>query len=296
MTDRVLVMYAGRQVETGHRRRRLLPPAPSLHPGPAGLAAPARPAAGRRAALPHQGPAAVADLPAAGLRVQPALPAAPSRACATSTARAARCGSRAPVGVSLRDRAVRRRAGDDRVSDLPGDRRTIRGRRTRSRPHTVEAPPRSRRSSSTRSSRRAPGSNPSSRSATWSRTSRSAAAFFGRAVGGVQAVSGVSFTVGRGQTLGVVGESGCGKSTMGRLRAPPDRGHLRLGAVRRRRTCSTKGGRAMKHVPPAGPDRVPGPVRLAQPAHDRAVRSSASRSTSHGWKKSDIERPGQGAA
>jgi oligopeptide/dipeptide ABC transporter ATP-binding protein len=38
-----------------------------------------------------------------------------------------------------------------------------------------------------------------------------------RVTGGVQAVSGISFTVGRGQTVGVVGESGCGKSTMGRL-------------------------------------------------------------------------------
>ena len=41
--------------------------------------------------------------------------------------------------------------------------------------------------------------------------------FFRKATGGVQAVSGISFTVGRGQTVGVVGESGCGKSTMGRL-------------------------------------------------------------------------------
>jgi oligopeptide/dipeptide ABC transporter ATP-binding protein len=38
-----------------------------------------------------------------------------------------------------------------------------------------------------------------------------------RVVGGVQAVTGISFSVGRGQTVGVVGESGCGKSTMGRL-------------------------------------------------------------------------------
>jgi oligopeptide/dipeptide ABC transporter ATP-binding protein len=38
-----------------------------------------------------------------------------------------------------------------------------------------------------------------------------------RVVGGVQAVSGVSFSVGKGQTLGLVGESGCGKSTTGRL-------------------------------------------------------------------------------
>ena len=33
----------------------------------------------------------------------------------------------------------------------------------------------------------------------------------------VQAVDGVSFSVLKGETLGVVGESGCGKSTTGRL-------------------------------------------------------------------------------
>ena len=33
----------------------------------------------------------------------------------------------------------------------------------------------------------------------------------------VQAVSDVSFTILEGETLGIVGESGCGKTTMGRL-------------------------------------------------------------------------------
>ena len=34
--------------------------------------------------------------------------------------------------------------------------------------------------------------------------------------GHIRAVDGVSFTVGQGQTLGLVGESGCGKSTTAR--------------------------------------------------------------------------------
>ncbi|MEO5729550.1 MAG: ATP-binding cassette domain-containing protein, partial [Byssovorax sp.] len=37
-----------------------------------------------------------------------------------------------------------------------------------------------------------------------------------RAVGTVKAVDGISFDVARGTTLGLVGESGCGKSTTGR--------------------------------------------------------------------------------
>ncbi|HHW40281.1 MAG TPA: dipeptide ABC transporter ATP-binding protein [Syntrophomonadaceae bacterium] len=40
---------------------------------------------------------------------------------------------------------------------------------------------------------------------------------FGRSISWLKAVDGVSFSMNRGETLGLVGESGCGKSTMGRL-------------------------------------------------------------------------------
>ena len=55
---------------------------------------------------------------------------------------------------------------------------------------------------------------------------------FRKQVGAVQAVDGISFDIYKGETLGLVGESGCGKSTAGRTilqLLPPTDGKVYFG-------------------------------------------------------------------
>jgi oligopeptide/dipeptide ABC transporter ATP-binding protein len=57
---------------------------------------------------------------------------------------------------------------------------------------------------------------------------------FGGVVSQVRAVDDVSFTIRKGETLGLVGESGCGKTTVGRLLLrllEPTAGQVRIGGV-----------------------------------------------------------------
>ncbi|MYR02421.1 dipeptide/oligopeptide/nickel ABC transporter ATP-binding protein, partial [Streptomyces sp. SID6139] len=70
---------------------------------------------------------------------------------------------------------------------------------------------------------------------------------FKKQIGAVRAVDGVDFTLGRGETLGIVGESGCGKSTVAKLLCNLER--PTAGSIRFKGEDITRlSGRALKAV------------------------------------------------
>ena len=90
---------------------------------------------------------------------------------------------------------------------------------------------------------------------------------FGLVSGHVRAVDGVDFQLEAGETLAIVGESGCGKSTVGRLvlrLIEPSAGQVRFEGEDLLALVRQRDARA----PPAHAGDLPGPLRLAQSAHD----------------------------
>ena len=85
----------------------------------------------------------------------------------------------------------------------------------------------------------------------------------------LHAVDGVSFDIERGQTLALVGESGCGKSTVARLLVglyEPTRGGVHFDGQDAHAAFKTAAG---PHAAPAHPDDLPGPVCQPEPALER---------------------------
>src|SRR5262249_9686326 len=152
--------------------------APSLHDGPAALgAAPRSAAAG--ATRSRRGTAARSDAAGWRMRLPAAVPFCGRALRRVATAAGGDRGDRASLGV-LPPRRARGRSGGRRVN-APATERPLLEVRGLAMHFPI-----------------------------------SEGIVVTRRVGDVKAVDGVDFTIGRGETLGLVGESGCGKTTTGR--------------------------------------------------------------------------------
>ena len=281
MTHDIAVMYAGRIVERAPTSGALRLAAASVHVGAAALDPAARHAA-RRAARPDRGPAAVADQPAR----RAARSTLAARTCATRTSASTRCSSRstAPTATTVACLLGRRR----RARELW--RRLAAGERDPQRARAAVADGRSTATTMQRPATR------SSRSATSSRSFPITGSYLARRrqLGAVHAVDGISFDVKRGETFGLVGETGCGKSTTARLLLrllEPTSGSIRSTARRSRRSSRARDQAAAAR----DADDLPGPVLVAEPAadgrldHQRAVRASTGSHKGEGDRKRAVQ-------
>ena len=192
VADSVAVMYAGRIVETRHRGRRLRQPGPPLHRRPDELRAPGR-GQGRPAPA-DRGPAAEPGQDPVGLPLPPAVLASPHRAprrsrAATAPPTCRRCGSSLPA--ARRPATTARRSSVSEPTGADG---------------CVGACPAPDAGEPLLEVRGLKKHFPLTQGIVFKRT-----------IGYVRAVDGVDLRLGRGETLGLVGESGCGKSTVSKL-------------------------------------------------------------------------------